>query len=136
MLKIGKAQREALDSAFATQYARDVARYVRAEHADAVRDLDEVELLRRVTLGIARAEAHGLTWDAAITGFVAIMFEVSPTFDEQPAIGQVLADARIPADMRIDALWERTTDQDWEEAARTGADAGAFWSSSPRGLAH
>jgi hypothetical protein len=104
-----------------------VARYIRAEHPDAVRAISDEELLRRVSLGIARAESHGLTWDSSITAFVAMMFEVAPTFDEQPSISRVLKDESIPADRRLEALWERTSDEDWDEAEARASSAEAFW---------
>lgn len=127
MLTIGKQQLEALKGSVQRAYARDVARYIRAEHPDAVQAISDEELLRRVSLGIARAESHGLTWDSSITAFVAMMFEVAPTFDEQPAISRVLKDESIPADRRIEALWERTTDEDWDEAEARAPLAEAFW---------
>jgi hypothetical protein len=127
MLTIGKQQLDALKESIDRVYARDVAQYIRAEHPEAVEALSDEELLRRVSLGIDRAGSHGLTWDASITAFVAIMFEVAPTFDEQPAIARVLKDESIPADHRIDALWERTTDEDWDEAEARAPLAEAFW---------
>lgn len=127
MLKISKLQMAKLDSEVDAAYARDVARYMRAEHEEATAGLSDAELLRRVEIGIERAKGYGMTWDATITGFVAIMFEVAPTFDEQPAIRDVLLDGRIPADVRIDALWDRTTEEDWDEAEQRAADAESFW---------
>jgi len=134
MLKIGKRQMETLDRAIDAAYARDVARYIRAEHEALVRSLPEAELLRRVEIGIGRAKRYGMTWDATITAFVAIMFEVAPAFDEQPAIQRVLRDDRLPADVRIDALWDRTTDEDWDEAERLAKDAEAFWCGAGAGV--
>ncbi len=134
MLRIGKGQIEALDRAVDEAYARDLARYVREEHAEAVADLPDEELFRRVTIGIDRAERHGLTWDSAVSAFVAIMFEVSPTFDEVPAIAAVLADERVAPDMRLDALWDRTSDEDWDEAERRAAHAESFWKSAGQGV--
>jgi hypothetical protein len=127
MLTIGQQQLDALKESMDRVYARDVAQFIRAEHPEAVQALSDEELLRRVTLGIERAGSHGLTWDASITAFVAIMFEVAPTFDEQPAIARVLKDESIPADERIDALWDRTTDEDWDEAEARARFAEAFW---------
>jgi hypothetical protein len=120
MLTIGKQQLAALKESIERAYSRDVARYIRAEHPEAAGELSDEEFLRRVSLGIARAESHGLTWDSSITAFVAIMFEVAPTFDEQPAISRVLEDTSLPPNQRIDALWERTTDEDWDEAEARG----------------
>jgi len=37
-------------------------------------------------------------------------------------------DERVPPNLRIDALWDRTTDDDWEEAALYAAQAeDGFW---------
>lgn len=127
MLRISKQQIDAMAQEGRAAYARDLARYLRAEHEDAVRSLGDEDLLRRVHLGIARAEGHGMTWDSTITAFVAMMFEIAPTFDEQPGIRRVLTDGQIAPDLRVDALWKRTTAEDWEEAARLGATAEAFW---------
>jgi hypothetical protein len=129
MLKITKQQIASLDDEIAGAFARDLVRYLRAEHADAVRALDDAELLRRVHVGVARAEAYGMTWDATITAFVAMMFEIAPTFDEQPGIARVLHDERVPPDTRVDALWDRTTEEDWDEAERYAARAESFWAS-------
>ena len=130
MLKITTPQIGVLHREIGAVYARDLARYIRVEHGDAVRALSDAELLRRVRIGIARAEGYGMTWDSTITAFVAIMFEIAPTFDEQAAIRRVLHDARIPPDTRVDALWTRTTEENWVEAARRAIDADAFWKSA------
>jgi hypothetical protein len=55
------------------------------------------------------------------------MFEVAPTFDEQPAIARVLEDESLPPDRRMEALWDRTTDEDWEEAEARAPFAEDFW---------
>lgn len=127
MLKVDKRQLQMLDDALESAYARELARYMRAEHEAAVAGLSDEELLRRVTIGIAKARGYGITWDSSITGFVAIMFEVAPTFDEQPAIQKVLTDRSVPPDVRVDALWKRTTEEDWVEAERLAEGAERFW---------
>jgi hypothetical protein len=127
MLTLGKPQIDAIKESVERAYARDVARYMRAEHSESVAALADDELLRRVRLGIARAESHGLTWDSSITAFVAIMFEVAPTFDEQPAIARVLKDESLAPNKRIEALWELTTDEDWDEAEARAPFAESFW---------
>jgi hypothetical protein len=45
------------------------------------------------------------------------MFIIAPNFDQQPGIHRVLTDASLPPDRRVDDLYARTTDADWEEAA-------------------
>lgn len=127
MLKITRLQMATIDHSVEDAYARDMALYLREEHADEVGGLSDKELLARVNVAIARALTYELTWDESITAFVAIMFVVAPTFDEQPAIRAVLRDERVPPNLRIDALWERTTDEDWDEAEKAAERAEDFW---------
>jgi hypothetical protein len=133
MIKVGVKQREMLDRAVEAAFVREIARHLRAEHPARCEGLGDEELARRAEIGIARARAHGLTWDASITAFVAIMFEVAPTFDEQPAIRRVLSDRRVSANRRIDALWDRTSEEDWDEAEAHAGRAESFWSSAGEG---
>jgi hypothetical protein len=133
MLKVSAKQREMLNQAIEEAFVREVCRHLRAEHAPRCEGLDDAELSRRARVGIARARIHDLEWDTSITAFVAIMFEVAPTFDEQPAIRRVLGDRRVSPSQRIDALWDRTTEEDWDEAERYGERAEAFWSSAGAG---
>lgn len=133
MLKIGKQQMDTIDREVDRVFARDVARHMRAEHAELVGGLPDAELLRRVEIGIGRAQAYGMTWDETITAFVVIMFEIAPTFDEQPGIRRVLVDDKVAPDARIDALWDRTTEEDWEEAEQLAARAEAFWAEAGGG---
>jgi hypothetical protein len=133
MIKVSAKQREMLDLAVEAAFVREVARHLREEHASRCEGIGGEELTRRVEIGIARARGHGLTWDASITAFVAIMFEVAPTFDEQPAIRRVLSDRRLSADRRIDALWDRTSEEDWDEAEAHAGRAESFWSGAGEG---
>jgi hypothetical protein len=133
MLKIGTRQRELLDHAVEAAFVRDLARHLREEHPEPCAGLSDAEIARRAAIGIARARSHELAWESSITAFVAIMFEVAPTFDEQPAIRRVLGDRRVSPDDRIDALWDRTTEEDWDEAERGAARAEGFWTSAGDG---
>ncbi len=128
MLKLGKDQMGELDRAIDAAFARDIMRYIRAEYEGLVGSLPEAELLRRVKIGIARAKGYGMTWESTIRAFVALMFEIAPTFDEQKQIRLVLTDETLPADNRIDALWDATRDEDWDEAEQLQERAEAFWS--------
>jgi hypothetical protein len=68
------------------------------------------------TLGIERAKAAGFKKAEDIAIFVALMFEISPTFDEQPMIAAVLADTNFPVSERLSQLPERVPDEAWLEA--------------------
>ena len=67
-----------------------------------------------VTSGIARARNYSMTWESALFSFVSLMFSVAPNFDQHPNIQQVLKDTTIVPDERIDQLWERISEEDWE----------------------
>jgi hypothetical protein len=90
------------------------------EQPDAVADLHDREILRRVALGVDRAHAHGLEEPEAITAFVSLMFLVSPRFDEQPAIAAALKDRTVPEKERISTLFQKTKESDWDDAGNFG----------------
>jgi hypothetical protein len=66
--------------------------------------------------GIARARRYQVTWESTLTSFVSIMFVVAPNFDEHPLIRRVLNDNNISPDLRVDMLFERTEEENWDEA--------------------
>jgi hypothetical protein len=103
-------------------------RHMRVFHDAAVADLPDDELRRRVVHGLERARRHGLTWEYSLTVFVAHMLELSPTFDEHPAVARVLADTSLPPDERMDELLARLTDEQWDEVVAQG-DEDAYWRS-------
>ena len=128
MLKFAKRQMKVIDTEVEAAYAREMAAYLRMEHAEDVAALSEDKLYTRVSIAIQRASRYDMTWDTSITAYVAIMFTISPTFDEQPAIRAVMNDESVPPNLRIDALWDRTTDDDWDEAERSAEGAEeSFW---------
>jgi BMFP domain-containing protein YqiC len=76
------------------------------EQAEALGALSDSEIERRVRLGLA--------------AFVTLMFLVSPCFDRQPAIAAAIRSAAdTPAD-RLRALFGKTKESDWDEAASAG----------------
>ena len=139
MLKIRREQFEVFEPVAEAAFIRRVAEHLRASHADAVVQFpNEVilvkqiadERLRRLTKeAITRARNYGLSWESAVTAFVVLMFVASPNFDQHPLIQRILKDERVPADSRMDQLWERTTDENWE-AVRKNYDPAAWNSNS------
>jgi hypothetical protein len=94
------------------------------EQPEVVAGLPDAEILRRCQAGLGRARAHGIDVPEAITAFVALMFLVSPRFDEHPAIAAVLGDRTLPPAERMQQLFRRTREADWETAAALG---GGSW---------
>lgn len=126
-LRIRGKQMEAFRSVAEADFVARTAEHLRAEHADApvrlpegelaLSEIPEERLLELVRRGVERARAYGMTWESSITAFVVLTFVVAPNFDQHPVIRHVLADPDVPADTRLDGLWEQTTEENWQAAA-------------------
>lgn len=125
MLKIRREQIKAFQPVADAAFVRRLAAHVRAEHAEAPVFLPEgettVELLtderlhEMVGRGVERARAYGMTWESSITAFVVLMFVSAPNFDDHPLLRRVLKDEQTDPDLRIERLWEQTSDDNWEQ---------------------
>jgi hypothetical protein len=114
--------------------------YLRENHAEviaqlpagamAISHLPEETLREMVRNGIVRARRHGMSWKSTLKAFVVLMFIVAPNFDEHPLIKHILEDEKIEANLRLDQLWERTTEENWI-AAKQYYDAGAWHQEFP-----
>ena len=82
-----------------------------------------------IRIGIDRAKKYEFENAETIASFVSVMFEISPTFDEQKEITDVLNDTNYPIDERFSQLWERIDDKIWQ-AAENSYDA-KFWFPDP-----
>ena len=73
----------------------------------------------QIEVAVARARKHGLTTDEDIIGFVSVMHEISPNFDEEPTLKAILADTRLKPSERWQALFADTPalKAAWERAA-------------------
>lgn len=86
------------------------------EQPELIAELGDEEVRRRVVAGIARAHHHRFVQPESVTAFVTLMFLVAPDFDQHPAIARALRLHGAEAD-RLRLLFQRTREQDWEEAA-------------------
>jgi hypothetical protein len=128
MLKIRPEQLEAFQPSAEAAFESRVIEYLRFEHADVVvrhhtgsitvADIKEEPLLEMIRTRLQRARDYGMSWESSLMAFMVLTFVVSPTFDHQPAIRRVLLDETIEPDLRIDQLWEQTSEEDWEAAAQ------------------
>ena len=96
-----------------------IVRHLRQESPELIEGIPADSLRDMVRNGIARARSHGLRSAEDLAAFVSVMFEIAPNFDEHPAIRRVLRDESIPVDERFDQLFERVSDEEWEEADRS-----------------
>jgi hypothetical protein len=125
MLVIRPEQLEALRKALDERLVEEISAYLKEHHAATIDETPLSLLRRRVAYGVERGRAHGLTTNASLGWFVAMMFELGPAFDEHPRLRERLRDETIPAVTRIAALLEATTDEEWEEVEASSA-AGAW----------
>lgn len=127
MLRIRSAQLEAFAPTAEAAFERDVLAHLRAEHADAevrlpsgavaLSEIPDEQLLALVRGLTARARAYGMTWASSITSFVVLGFVVAPNFDDHPLIRRALADPEVAPNERLEAIWEQTTEENWQAAA-------------------
>ena len=132
MLRIRREQFEVFQPIAEAAFVRRVVEHLRESHVTAVvqfpnevipvKQIADEKLRRLVRNGIARARSYGMDWESAVTSFVVLMFVAAPNFDDHPLIHRVLRDERVAANSRIDQLWERTSEENWE-AVRKNYDA-------------
>ena len=124
MLKIRAEQFEVFQPVAEAAFVRRIVEHLRKHHADTmvqlpnevrlVKQISDERLLRMAKEGISRARGYGMDWESAVTAFVVLMFIAAPNFDEHPLIQRVLKDERVPANSRIDQLWEQPSEDNWE----------------------
>jgi hypothetical protein len=125
MLTIRPEQMKVFKPVAEVSFVNRVVRYLRKNHADVfvklpsskskflLKDIPEETVREMVKQGIARARAHGMAGEAAIVGFVVLMFLFAPNFDEHPLIQRVLTDKATAPDSRIEMLRDKTTNENW-----------------------
>ena len=96
-----------------------------SERATLVEALPDEAFFGMVQNGIARARSYGMTLESSLGAFVVLMFVAAPNFDSHPLIHRVLKDESIDPDSRIDQLWQRASEQNWE-AIQQNYDANAW----------
>jgi len=123
MLRMRPEQLQVFQPVAEANLVNRIADHLVSKHAEVVVRLGQVtttvkqlpaEVLKGlVRQGIARARSYGLTWESSAGGFVVILFVAAPNFDAHLLVRRVLKDERVPADLRIQHLWHRTTPKTW-----------------------
>jgi hypothetical protein len=134
-LVIRKQQMEAFQPVAEAAFVRKVADYLRETHAEVkvrlpggdltVRQIPDETLLEMAQNGIARARGYGITWKSTLKAFVVLMFVAAPNFDEHPLVSRVLQNDEFAPDSRIDRLWERISEHNWD-AVKQNYDPAAW----------
>jgi hypothetical protein len=135
MLKIRPEQFAVFQPVAEHAFLRRVVEHLRNEHADVVvqfpnqimlvKQISDEQFYTLVKKGIVRARTLGMDWESAITAFVVLLFVAAPNFDQHPLIQRVLKDEKVSANLRIEQLWERTSEENWE-AVRKNYDVKAW----------
>lgn len=102
-----------------------VRNLMRIEYPHLVEEVPEDQLDQLIRLGFRRARALGFDESSTLIRFAVLMFICAPNFDEHPRVRAVLTDRTLTQEQRLDALLQRTTDQDWQEV-RERYDAAAW----------
>jgi len=119
MLIIRDVQLQAFLAADDDELVRVVSNAVRDANPARVKGYSDEKMNTMVRIAISRARERGLTKAEYIAAFAAIMFEVSPLFDQQEAMSAVLEDANFTPEQRLFQLFERVPDEAWAEAERS-----------------
>ena len=90
-----------------TAFIKKLAAHLREKHGDTgvqlptgtflVFELPAETLETMIRTGLARARTHGFTSEADLAGFVAVMLETAPNFDDHPLLRRGLRDERVQA---------------------------------------
>ena len=96
--------------------ARAIARFLHDEVPALIEHLEEEILLEMIATGIVKARRYGLERPEQLIGFVSIMFEIAPNFDEQPDIRAALTDPERAPTERYERLFSDPFAAAWEEA--------------------
>ena len=95
-----------------------VSAAVQAANTSRVAGYDEKKLRDMASVGIETARSRSVSRAEDIAVFVALMFEISPKFYEQPTIAEVLVDTNYPVSDRLEQLPERVPEDAWAAAER------------------
>jgi exoribonuclease R len=108
-----------------------IAEIMRSANNERIADYTNETLEAMISLGIERARTHKFDRAQDIAAFVAVMFEISPTFDENEEIKAVLDETDFPIEDRFEQLWERVPDETWKKIENE-YDAKIWFPEQPR----
>ena len=93
-----------------------ILRFLTEEVPELIEKLPEDVVLEMIGGGLVKARRYGLERPEQLIGFVSIMFEIAPNFDEQREINAVLRDPAIPPVERYERIFSDVPAGAWEEA--------------------
>lgn len=89
--------------------------HLRGSHAKSVQFLNTETLHSRIAMGLDRARKYNLISVSDMVGFISLMFEVAPNFDDHPAVREALEDSAAPPLAKMQYLSSRVPESVWQE---------------------
>jgi hypothetical protein len=116
MFTIRKDQMEAFSPKDRETLAAHIYHHLLDSNPETLRGLPTIHALDMIMTSIKRAEGHGFSEPEHLMGFVSVMFEMAPNFDEEPTFEKILADSKRTPEQRWEALFEDKPEieQAWE----------------------
>lgn len=116
MLVIRDAQIQAFIAETDDDLTRLIAGAVRKTNPPRVDGLTPERVDSMVRKGVGKARAAGLTKAEDLGVFVALMFEISPQFADEPTIAAVLGNTVYSPEDRLSQLFDRVPPEAWSAA--------------------
>jgi hypothetical protein len=96
-----------------------IAQVIRTGNFERVEGHSDETLEAMTRIGIERAQNYDFQSAEDIAAFVAVMFEISPDFDRQEDIKQLLEDKNFTPAQRFEQIWGRISEDAWLQAQET-----------------
>ena len=116
MLVIKKEQIEKFIAEDDTQLVRVLRDIIREAFHEGVAVHSDETLDGMIRIGVEHARSRGFTMAPDIAAFVAIMFEISPDFDQEEQINAFLKDETFSGSMKLEQLLGRIQEDTWVKA--------------------
>lgn len=116
LLELSAEQLIACGDAIENDLYQIIQWHLRGHHSRAVQYIPAPTLEARIGVAVEKARRYGLMTVPDIAGYAALMFELSPNFDEHPSFKKVLEDWRIPPEVKLKKLSQNITQEDWRQA--------------------
>jgi hypothetical protein len=138
MLKILPEQMEAFSPLTDELLAERIVDHLRKEYSDTIvqlpsrvlilHEIADDELKAMVRVGLSRARGYGISHESPLAGFIAIMIDAAPNFDQHPALQPMLSDETVDANLRVPKLLDQFTEEVWRDV-KTSYDP-AVWTAA------
>lgn len=116
LLILTQDQLQACAEAIEKDLIRLIYWHLRSYHGRVVQYLDRHVLFDRIEMGLRCARSYELSGISDLAGYVALMFELTPNFDQHPSFARVLLDPRLAPEQKMRKLSHVITDEEWREA--------------------